>query len=312
MTSVLQAATLSPLVNGYNISAGPPRTIVVPNASKLAPLQESTVTGTLLKKQLVTLDLHTGNRTAKLAANHGVYTITAGDGDLHFCLGTEQLQPHIACELQNAKAWLALFNQAVGTNISVTGFFRCLFEHPGFRVNDDAHCFEIHPVRAVTLNGQTHTFDVDVPDQAAIHTWTNPHPLNVQDNRIKVKYDKAKDTLTFTEMDGEDENYVLVSGTISNVKILPGGGPPSSFTLTSKDIGHPVQVYCMQGTSASRQLQAIEGAGATDVDMVGLRNIDLEQALKNSYTINLLAISIKETSGKLESYPLTSPGAWMT
>src|SRR5437879_1437831 len=131
-----------------------------------------------------------------------MYKPTSGDGDLHYCLGTQQLKPHIACELQNAKAFVGLFNQAVGTKISVTGFFRCLFEHPGFRANDDAHCFEIHPVRAVTISGQVHAFDVDVPDQDSIHTWLKPNPLNNQDNKIKVKFDKAKHTLSFTSMDG--------------------------------------------------------------------------------------------------------------
>src|SRR5947209_17919296 len=120
------AATLSPLVNGYKVTVGPPKTIIVPKASQLAALQEVTITGTLLKKQLVKLDLNTGTRIAHLAANNGEYKPTTGDGDLHFCLGTKQLKPHIACELQNAKPFVALFNQAVNTKISVTGFFRCL------------------------------------------------------------------------------------------------------------------------------------------------------------------------------------------
>jgi hypothetical protein len=309
-TAPLTATTLAPLVNNYQISKGPPKTIIVKKASQLAALQEVTVTGTLLKKQLVTLDLQTGKRTAKLAAHDGKYTISAGDGDLHFCLGNKQLNPHIACELQNAKAFLATFNDAVGTKISVTGFFRCLFEHPGFRANDDAHCFEIHPVRAVTLNGQTQPFDVDVPDQDSIHTWLDPHPLNNQDGRIKVKYDKATDTLTFSDMDGQDENYVQVSGTISKIKISAAAGL-SSFTLDSADIGHPIKVYCMQGTTAATQLKALKQSGATKVDMVGLRNIDLPEALKNRYTINLLGISIKDASGQLAALSLDQPKAWL-
>ncbi len=310
--SISTAATLSPLVNGYEVSVGPPKTIVVPKASQLAALQEVTITGTLLKKQIETLDLSTGKRTAHLAANNGVYKPTPGDGDLHFCLGTTQLKPHIACELQNAKAFVSLFNQAVGTKISVTGFFRCLFEHPGFKQNDDAHCFEIHPVRAVTLNGQVQTFDVDVPDQNAIHTWLVPHDLKVQDKKIKVKFDKTKDTLTFTGMDGQDENYVHISGAISKIKLSASAGTLSSFTLDSAAIGKPITVVCMQGTTASTQLKALKSAGATKVEMVGLRNIDLQEALKGNYAINLLGINIKDASGMLAALSLDQPKAWLT
>ena len=45
--SISTAATLSPLVNGYKVSVGPPKTIIVPKASQLAALQEVTITGTL-------------------------------------------------------------------------------------------------------------------------------------------------------------------------------------------------------------------------------------------------------------------------
>ena len=62
------ATTLSPLVNGYQVSVGPPKTIIVPKASQLAALQEVTITGTLLKKQLEALDLSTGKRTAHLGS----------------------------------------------------------------------------------------------------------------------------------------------------------------------------------------------------------------------------------------------------
>jgi hypothetical protein len=220
----------------------------------------------------------------------GSYDVESGDGDLHFCLGVKQMQPHIACELQNAKAWLATFNQAVGKPISISGFFRCMFEHPGFRSNDDAHIFEIHPVRAVSLSGQIHAFNVDVPEQKAINTWIAPHPLNQQDGRVKVKYDKATDALTFSGMDGMDENYVKVSGTISNVKLNASGAAPASFAFTSPDIGHPVQVYFLQGTTAARQLRQLN---ATNISMIALRNIDLAQALKNKYVINVLAIDIQ-------------------
>ena len=284
--NTITAAKLSPLLNGYTISAGPPRTIVVPKASALAGLQDITVSGMLLKRQVVTLDEKTNRRTAKLLGGGG-YIKQEADGDLHFALGTKQLQPHIACELQNAKAILSLFNQAIGKPISISGFFRCMFEHPGFHKNDDAHIFEIHPVRAVSLGGAIHALNVDIPEQKAIHPWDKPFP---QDGRIKVTYGKAKDTLTFTGMDGMDTNYEHVKGTVSAVKLNATGGAPASFTFTSPDIGRSFQAYCLQGTTAARQLRQLK---TTAITMVTLRNVDLGQALKNTYAINLLAIDIQ-------------------
>ena len=309
--SVSTASALSNLVNKYSIAEGPPKTIVIPRASPLAALREVTITGTLLKKQLVTLDITSGTRTANVAANGGVYKPTPGDGDLHFCLGTQQLQPHIACELQNAKSFISLFNQAVGAKISVTGFFRCLFEHPGFRPNDDAHCFEIHPVRAVTIDGQVHAFDVDVPDQDSIHTWLKPNKLNNQDDNIQVKYDKSKDALTFSHMNGSDENYVRVSGTISDIKIASTAGKLSSFVLSSQDIGHPINAYCMTGTTAATQLKALKSFAGSEIEAVVLRNIDLPAAMKGKYQINLLAIDIKKSSPVALHVLRDKPAGWL-
>jgi hypothetical protein len=252
-------------------------------------MQDITVTGRLLKKQLVALDPRINKRKATVAVGGGGYTTQSGDGDLHFCIGTTQLKPHIACELQSAKPYLGIFNQAIDTNIAVGGFFRCLFEHPGFRSNDDAHIFEIHPVRAATLDGHINTFSVGIPDQQSIHTWTNPHPLSVQDNHIKVNYDKSTDTLTFTGMDGQDENYVHVAGHISLVR-LSSTTAPTRFSFTSPDIGHSVDGICLQGTTAAGQLAALRGNRAS---LVALRNIDLAKALKGKYVISLLAIDIQ-------------------
>ena len=269
------AAELAPLVNAYTIRVGPPKTIIVPNASQLASLQDVAVSGTLLKKQEVSLDPATGRRTVRLGANDGAYGIEA-DGDLHFCLGVKPLQPHITCEVQHAAPWLPTFQSSVGQPIAANGFFRCLFEHPGLQSRDDAHIFELHPVYAVTFGSTPQTFDVGLPDPGSIHTWTSPHPLNVQDGRIRVAYDRGADTLTFTDMDGQDENYVRVPGTVSGIRPSPSGTAPASFTLTSADIGHPIQVLALQGTRAAGQLAALT---ATSVKLVALRGIDLRQAL---------------------------------
>jgi hypothetical protein len=246
------------------------------------------VTGSLLPKQSIVLDPRTNRRTETL--DQAGYTINASDGDLHFDLGTVSLQPHITCELQNATAWLSLFKSSVGQSVVTAGFFRCLFEHPGFAANDDAHIFEIHPVRAVSFAGKIQSFDVGIPDQQSIHTWVSPHPLNTQDNRIRVSYDSTHDTLTFSGMDGIDENYVQVGGTVSGVQLNSAGGQPAAFTLNSSDIGRPIQVYALQGTTAVRELSQLK---TSKVSMIALRNIDLPSALKNRYTINLLAIDIQ-------------------
>jgi hypothetical protein len=288
-TATFTATALAPLLNDYSATPGATKSITVPHASTFEELREVTVSGQLLPKQIVTLDLKTGKRTASQLGD-GTYK-PSPDGDIHLCLGTKPGQVHIACEVQNAKAWATTFNKSVGQPIVVTGFFRSLFEHPGFRSNDDAHIFEVHPVRAVTIGGQVIPFDVDIPDQASIHTWTSPHDLNVQDGQIQVVANAAKDTLTFSHMDGQDENYVSVSGTVTNIQIPDVQTGPATFTFTSTDIGHPLEGVCLHATRAIKQLGQI-GAGGT-VNMIALRNIDLTKAAQNKYVISLLAIDIQ-------------------
>jgi len=285
---VLTASALSPILNAYSIHPGATRSIVVPKASEVVGLREITVSGTLLEKQYIALDPSTGKRTATLAAGQGTYVVNSGDGDLHFCLGTSQGQPHIACELQNAKAWVSEFNGARGQSISVTGFFRCMFEHPGFRSNDDAHIFEIHPVRAVAFPQKSQPWDVDVPNQTSLHTW-GPR-LSKQDAGTSVVYDKARDTLTFSGMGDGDTNYVFgLRGRVSGVTLRPSSSDPASFVFDCKPIGHPVEVYCLKGTSAALELAKLKG---TSITLTALRNIDLDAALKSKYVINLLGISL--------------------
>ena len=283
------ASALAPLVNAYTIRAGPPKAIVVPHASSLAALQDISVSGTLLKKQTIAIHSKTGKRTVVLGANGGAYAIEA-DGDLHFCLGAKPLQPHITCEVQHAAPWLPTFQSSVGQPIAANGFFRCLFEHPGLQSRDDAHIFELHPVYAVTFGSTPQTFDVGLPDPGSIHTWTSPHPLNVQDGRIRVAYDRGADTLTFTDMDGQDENYVRVPGTVSGIRPSPGGTAPASFTLTSADIGHPIQVLVLSQANAARQFAHLTESNMT---LVALRSIDLTLALEGRYVIRLIAIDIQ-------------------
>src|SRR5256712_13830294 len=163
------AAELAPLVNAYTIGTGPTKTISVPNASALAALQDATVPGTLLKKQVIALNPRTGRRQVSLCARGRTYGIET-DGDLDFCLGARPFQPHITCELQNAKAWLATFQSAVGQPLPVAGLFRCPFAHPGFASNHGARIFQIHPVHAATLARQILPIKRDIPAPRPSHT----------------------------------------------------------------------------------------------------------------------------------------------
>src|SRR5262245_45877532 len=184
----LNSGDLASQVNAYTIADGRTKKIVVPGASKLAQLQEVSITGRLLPKQFIAIDPKTNKRT--VSADPNGYTINPHDGDLHLDIGPTRLQPHITCELQAATRFLSTFTPAVGQQVTVGGFFRCLFEHPGFATGDDAHIFEVHPVTQATVAGKTLTFAVGIPAQQSIHTWTSPHPLNDQDGRIQVRYDQ--------------------------------------------------------------------------------------------------------------------------
>jgi hypothetical protein len=122
----------------------------------------------------------------------------------------------------------------------VSGFFRCLFEHPGFSADDDAHLFEVHPVRAVALGGGAmQAFGVDKPEPASVHSWSSPHNLSDQDGRITVDYQAVTDTLVFTGMDGMDENYVQIEGTINQIRDENRSGCAHACGIDSRRAGQP-------------------------------------------------------------------------
>jgi len=88
-----------------------------------------------------------------------------------------------------------------------------------------------------------------------------------------------------------DTNYVQVSGTISNINLDKSSPEPSEFTFSSPDItGDPINVFCLKGTNAAGQLEQIKNGA--NVDLLGLRNIDLNQVMNNRYVINMLGIDI--------------------
>jgi len=84
----LTASNLCPLVNAYTISNGNPKTIMVPQVSQLAKLQEVTVNGTLLPKQKITLDPVTNQRSITPGPHNSASTPAETDGELHFSFGT--------------------------------------------------------------------------------------------------------------------------------------------------------------------------------------------------------------------------------
>ena len=107
---------------------------------------------------------------------------------------------------------------------------------------------------------------------------------------LKVEFDANQDMLTFRRMQGQDENYIQVVGEVSDQQLRLDSAEPASFTFTSPDVGRALKVFCLQGTSAARQLRKLT---TTSVSMIVLRNIDWSEALQGRYVINLLAIDIQ-------------------
>ena len=303
----LTAVQLASRISHYIPAKGHPNRVTVRGLEQLAPFLEVEVTGKLLKKQLaIKIDAH-GKRSFRLAANQGRYKRTTGDGDLHFCVGTKNKVVHVPCEIQAATNDLIHeFNSRIGEPVTVTGFFRCLFEHSGIvqTINSDCHIFEIHPVRAVTLNGTTHTFEVDAPDDHGIHQgWTRdtdqgPVSLETTDRVMKVHQQGTATVFEGVQSDarGGDVNYVRVRGAVKGVKTISGAGGALRFTFTINDTGahgKEVEAICLPHTTAARDVHSADGHNVT---LIALRNINLKKALTGKYVIDLLAIEFEKIS----------------
>src|SRR5712691_10581198 len=296
----LTAADLARWINDYIPTRADPNRITVRNVNRLASLVEVQVTGVLLKKQLAIEIDQDGHRSFRLsggatATDKGKYTRTTGDGDLHFCLGTKNNEVHVPCEIQMVtNAMLKLINDNRGKPISVIGFFRCLFEHGGINQNPntDCHIFEIHPVRAFTIAGETHPFEVDSPDPAGVHPGWKRDGVSLSETDSHVSVQPSPKTLVFsgmpTDTKGGDVNYVSVRGRVSNVRTMASEGGTVRFTFRGDAVGHDLQGICLPHTTASREVQAAEGKRVT---LTALRNIDLKKALNGEYQINVLAIA---------------------
>jgi hypothetical protein len=282
------AAALASMINDYSIVKQPGNNkIVMRHVSVLAQLRDVTVPGVLIHKQLV--QIGAGGQRSYNPPQGTTYGIQ-GDGDVHFSLGTKENAPHVPCEVQHGHDYLATINGAIGKSVTVSGFFRCLFEHPGFAGNVDAHICEIHPVRALNLPTGTLTFDVARPDPPAIHPWKPS--LNAEDAAVVATYDRGADAVTFEKVHGMDTNYVQLSGTVTNIDVKRTSPEPAQCTFESPDItSGPISVFCLKGSNAAGQLEVLKNGAR--VDLLGLRNIDLTQAMQNRYKINLLGIDIQ-------------------
>ena len=299
----MTAAQLAPLISRYIPTRGNPNRVVVKDLKRLSPLLEVELSGRLIRKQLcISIDAH-GKRSFRLAAQNGKYKRTSGDGDLHFCVGTKNYKVHVPCEIQAAtNEMIKTFNDNIGSSISVTGFFRCLFEHSGIvqTNNSDCHIFEIHPVRAVTFAGSTFAFEVDSPDDAGIHDGWMRDTVSLEDTDKLIQIKKKMDSIVFegvqSDARGGDVNYVRVNGAVSAVKTISGSGGARQFTFTINDTGvqgKDVRAICLPHTTAARDVANAEGHNVT---LVALRNINLEKALAGKYVINLLAIEFEHIS----------------
>ncbi len=296
--ATLDAGELATMVNSYSISRARPKEITIPTATELSGYRDVTVTGTLVGRQLMQIQADGITRKpAPPSKKLGDKYPLQADGDVHFSLGTSAGKAHVACEVQRARRWLHTINDSIGNQITVSGFFRCLFEHPGFAKGADAHIFEIHPVREIDFgdgNG-SQPFKVGKPEPQSIHKWINKQKkrnLNTEDAKTTVEYDPTSDSLTFSGMKGMDLNYVDVKGTVSGIQLKKNSSEPAVFTFDGDDIDNPVTVYCLKQTNASEQLEGLKKSTHA-IRMVALRNIDLAEAKDGSYTINLLAIDIK-------------------
>src|SRR5215467_14187645 len=107
------------------------------------------------------------------------------------------MQPYVVCRLQCAAAWLVRFNQAIGKRISISGFLRCAFDKAGFSRDDNAHVFEIHPVRMVEIDGELHGIELDVPT-ASVKDWNDD--LNNVDEQRQLRYWKGSDRFVFSNI----------------------------------------------------------------------------------------------------------------
>jgi len=157
----------------------------------------------------------------------------------------------------------------------------------GFNDHNNAHIFEIHPVRTLEIDGELHSMEPSVPI-SLIRDWTPQ--LNELDERREVRYWKGRDALVFSNVEIESNTYVWISGRASEITLNNSTNRPAWFILNSPQLQRQVKVTCVQGTRAARRLRDL---GSSWVSVIGLRSIDLPRALEDRYRINLIAIDVE-------------------
>ena len=293
------------LLNKYRLLRGSPKSILLPDASRVAGIQQITVTGTLLKNQLVQLyggeyepvwrrpptvplDQLMAKRRIAVAKGGGHYSVR-DDGSLSICLGIRKLQSHVVCRFQRGLDWQWLFNQAVGERIMVSGFLRCSLAEAGFQRDHDAHIFEIHPVRAVSIRGELHSIEAGIPEPDRIQIWTSE--LSSRDAQVRVHYWKGSDILVFRRIEGDDVSYVQLAGRVVESTLIGSRNRVGRLRLSTPVSKRKIEAYCLPGTRATWQLRQLK---SVNVSIVGLRTVDLSEALQNRFKINLIALDIQQ------------------
>jgi hypothetical protein len=201
-----------------------------------------------------------------------------------FVLALNHFNRTLCVVSNNAAPRLFQFNRAIGQRIAISGFLRCSFDNPGFERSENAHIFEIHPVRTVEIGGELHSFELDV---APSLIQDRDVELNELDECRVVRYWKRTDTLVFSNVEVENQRYIRVAGIVSDIKLNVSANRPAWFILRGPSLAGQLKVTFLQGTRAARRLRELN---STHITLVGLRSIDLARALEDRYRINLLAI----------------------
>jgi hypothetical protein len=122
-------------------------------------------------------------------------------------------------------------------------------------LRENAHIFEIHPVRTLEIDGELHSVELIAPT-FSIQDWIRE--LRSLGERCKVRYWKGSDTFVFSHVDVEEQHYVRVAGSVSDLTLNASTNRPAWFMLENAEIGRQMQVTCLQGTRAVRQLRDLD------------------------------------------------------
>lgn len=101
---------------------------------------------------------------------------------------------------------------------------------PGFDPRENAHIFEIHPVRTVEIAGELHSVELNAPT-SLVQDWTPD--LSRLDELRKVRYWKGSDVLVFSQIEVEEQQYVIskAQASTSLFKRVPVSGVNTSWRL---------------------------------------------------------------------------------